>query len=710
MPIRTLKIADRELTLDARPDRLDLRDLPYRPPVESLPPEWPAPAVLSQALPAYRAAGLILDQKNEGSCTGFGLAAVVNYLQWRRAGGRMGRKDQVSPRMLYHLARFYDEWPGEDYEGSSCRGALKGWHRHGVCLESKWPYLDARGEAHFVRPRDGWETDALERTLGVYYRVERRSVVDIQAAIQDIGAVYASANVHAGWGVPTRTGAPTHKNLPVIRRRPVAGGHAFALVGYNRTGFVVQNSWGPEWGASGFAVLPYADWVENGTDAWVVAMGVPGAAGPAGAERTAALAPRRYYVGGGPTEAPAGWPSWLGGSKRDRLEGRPGVWDREAAYWHTLVTGNDGHVINRLPHVGDEADAARFVCLEEPLKWLRKVKAGQPRRLVVYAHGGLNAEADSIQRIRVLGPCFQENGVYPVFTTWKSGWAETIGDMIADGIQRTFGQPVPAEGFREDVAEAWDRTVETTVRHLLVKGMWSEMKENVRRGGADGRGLDLLADGLADLAAALPGRKPEIHLVGHSAGSFVCGRLLGELAERGLKVASCTLYAPACDLAFARETYRPALEAGRLARKAFRVHALSDARELDDTVGPYRKSLLYLVSRALERLHKTPLLGMAASYDAGRASRQHWHEREVAEVKDWQDFFWQGNVPAGIAARGAGVPGDTLKLLDDRQVSVGPRRIRSAHGCFDNSVAVIRDTLERITGGTLKRKVTNLDY
>jgi hypothetical protein len=54
----------------------------------------------------------------------------VNYLFWRRL--RVDRKDRISPppakvseRMLYHLARFYDEWEGEDYGGSNCRGAIK---------------------------------------------------------------------------------------------------------------------------------------------------------------------------------------------------------------------------------------------------------------------------------------------------------------------------------------------------------------------------------------------------------------------------------------------------------------------------------------------------------------------------------------------------------------------------------------------------------
>ena len=114
-------------TLDARPDRVDLRDRPYLPRLVSLPPRYPSLALIQEKLPGYRKAGLILDQRNEGACTGFGLAAVINYLFWIDPGRARDDFSSVSARMLYHLARFYDEWPGEDYEGSSCRGAMKGW-------------------------------------------------------------------------------------------------------------------------------------------------------------------------------------------------------------------------------------------------------------------------------------------------------------------------------------------------------------------------------------------------------------------------------------------------------------------------------------------------------------------------------------------------------------------------------------------------------
>ena len=45
----------------------------------------------------------------------------------------------------------------------------------------------------FARPADEWDVDAATRPLGVYYRVNQHSVVDMQAAIHDIGAVYVSA-------------------------------------------------------------------------------------------------------------------------------------------------------------------------------------------------------------------------------------------------------------------------------------------------------------------------------------------------------------------------------------------------------------------------------------------------------------------------------------------------------------------------------------
>src|SRR5690606_23509458 len=204
-------------------------------------------------------------------------------------------------------------------------------------------------------------------------------------------------------------------------------------------------------------------------------------------------------------------------------------------------------------------------------------------------HGGLNSEEDSIQRIRLMGPQIEANGVYPLFATWKSGWHETIANMLEDGFRTEFGQAAPAEGLGESLTEATDRAVEVISRQVLARSLWSEMKENVARAAASDRGFCLLANRIKELAASAGGRL-EVHLLGHSAGSYVLGRLLGELGvDPAVTAASCTLYAPACDLEFALRYFKPAIEGGQLPAEAFRVHVLSDALERADSIGPYRK-------------------------------------------------------------------------------------------------------------------------
>ena len=204
MPSKFIKALGQRL--DARPDRIDLRDREFAPPVVSLPARFPDDATVRKLLPAYVRAGLILSQGNEGACTGFGLACVVNYLFWRAEQDKPAKARKkivtVSTRMLYHLARFYDEWPGEDYDGSSCRGALKAWNKHGVCSDALWPYKTKDDRVRFIKPKPGWDLDALQRQLGVYYRIDRTSIVDMQSAIYGIGAIYVSSDVHDGWDLP----------------------------------------------------------------------------------------------------------------------------------------------------------------------------------------------------------------------------------------------------------------------------------------------------------------------------------------------------------------------------------------------------------------------------------------------------------------------------------------------------------------------------
>jgi hypothetical protein len=675
---------------DARPDRIDLRDREYRPPLISLPPQYPEPEKIHEYKKKYVDNGMILNQGNQGACTGFGLAAVINYLLWRRnmdKGVKSSKK--VSMQMLYQLARFYDEWPGEDYEGSSCRGAMKGWHRHGVCREDFWPYSDKK----FAEPHSGWDTDAAKRPLGAYYRINKDSISDMQAAIKEVGAIYVSANVHDGWFPKTweKDGEFLLIGSPKNSGR---GGHAFALVGYTERGFIVQNSWGEEWGDHGFAVLPYSDWVLHGMDAWVAVLGAPMQSArsrhylaPSSLESAASRPPVQFFGGFNEKEQPHPY---------EHPEVAP--WDQDNAYRHTVVMGNNGLFVNRSITRGDSLRALQDIILDKPAAWLSN---RQIKKVVFYAHGGLNDEEASIKRVSIMAPYFDANGIYPIFYTWRTGFMESLLNIMGDAAQGVEPQRAWKDIWKkakEGAKDIKDRAIEASCRKLLVKPIWDQIKQNAQAAvdfpHPENATVNLTVDCLRSLKTEFSDL--EIHLVGHSAGSILLGHMLDSLGREGLNVQTCTLFAPACTVDFAVKHYIPALEKGVLRKENTFFDILTDKQERADSVGPYGKSLLYLVSRALERFHKTPLLGMAATWDSINNNNSSWSGDTLDSLRRWQGFWGSSNP---LSPHG----GKSEHVWD------GQGYIPLAHGSFDNDVEVLKKTVQRIAGVTpLKFSIENL--
>ena len=172
----------------AVPDRLDLRDRLYQPPV----------AVVPDLVFALKTNIPVLDQGQTNACTGFALASVVYQLQHSAKRKRMDCC--VSPFMLYSMARRYDEFPGDPNAdtGSSLRGGMKAWYKHGACSDRLWT-SEAMPTAQVTKSSDDWWLDAVQRPLGAYYRVDTRSVTDMHVALNEIGILYASAACDSGW-------------------------------------------------------------------------------------------------------------------------------------------------------------------------------------------------------------------------------------------------------------------------------------------------------------------------------------------------------------------------------------------------------------------------------------------------------------------------------------------------------------------------------
>jgi hypothetical protein len=430
--------------------------------------------------------------------------------------------------------------------------------------------------------------------------------------------------------------------------------------------------------------------VKHGTDAWVAALGVPAIGAKTSSvparpkEKTVmARAGAITFVASGDGQAPP------------KVHKEVARWSPEEAYRHTIVMGNDGEVINRILTHENGSACVRDLACDAPLRFWQG--GARPRRIVIYAHGGLNSEDASVERIQTLAPYFKANGVYPVFLTWRTGPTETLSAILEDELKKV---PRPEGDFgdlfervKETAAEVLDRTVEVLARPAA-KPIWSQMKQNAASAVEPSRGCTLLADTLALLKQQVP--QLELHLVGHSAGSIILGHLLDLLPKRNLDVASCHLYAPACTVRFALDHYVPAIENQVLPRKRWHIHLLSDAVEICDTVGPYRKSLLYLVSRALESCHKMPILGLEQAFDVKAIPK--WNSDELDSVKRWQKFWSAG--------------GNGLDVVDTRQVSTGTlgRKIRACHGSFDNDAATIELTLRRILGAKPAFPVEWIDY
>ena len=569
-------------SLNARPDTVDFRDKMYVPTLVEVPLRIPLEQYLSYYPKADRPR-VILNQGKEGACTGFGLAAVANFLLRRRKV--VPDPTPVSPRMLYEMARRYDEWPGEDYSGSSARGAMKGWHKHGVCAGAVWPYDVAQaGVLSYERT-----VDAARRPLGAYFRVNHRDLVSMHSALAEVGIVYATANVHEGWGqVDPKTG-----EIPVDGKAEI-GGHAFAVVGYDERGFWIQNSWGPSWGyKSGFALVTYDDWLVNSTDVWVARLGA--------AVRTAKA------------KSKSGAFSSLS-SRADYSfnELRP----------HVISIGNDGALRPSGTFSTTAADVESILTRDFP-----RITAGwKKKRLLLYAHGGLVGEEGALQRVEDYRRQLLAAEVYPLAFIWKTDFWTTISNILKDAFakRRTEGWLDAAKDF---LLDRIDDTLEPLARPLG-KTLWDEMKENgLKATTARDGGAALVLKKIDALLAADP--TIELHVAGHSAGSIFMAPLVqlltstGKIADgpaRGLNglgrpVKTCTLWAAACTVELFKEAYLPAIRAGAIGH--FTLFNLKDGTEQDDhCANVYHKSLLYLVSNACERRLRLfrkdgePILGM----------------------------------------------------------------------------------------------------
>ncbi|HEX7889418.1 MAG TPA: C1 family peptidase [Ramlibacter sp.] len=631
--------------LNARRDTLDFRDRLFEPTLIEVPTHIP--------LADYRAWKVpVLDQGSEGACTGYGLATVANYLLTRRKV--MPDPSPVSPRMLYEMARRYDEWPGEDYSGSSARGAMKGWHKHGVCGETEWT-SGHRTRKGAGRLNDARTADALRRPLGAYLRVNHCDLVAMHSALAEVGILYATADVHAGWEQVTAEGTIPYP-------APTAGAHAFAIVAYDAQGFWIQNSWGPKWGREGFARIGYDDWLANATDVWVARLGAP--------------VTLRLSESSAIAHAPTA--------------GRSSAYSYADLRPHIVSLGNDG----RLRTYGDYGTSADEVREIFEVDMPRAMKDWPVKRVMLYAHGGLVDERSAIQRLADYRGAMLDAQVYPISFIWHSDYWSTITNLLEDAMRRRRPEGALTSA-RDFLLDRLDDTIELLARGFTGKAGWEEMKENALGASEAHGGAKLALQYLAELHARMP---LQVHVVGHSAGSIFMApvvRMLAAAAGRiesgylsgqtgfGVGVSTCTLWAPAATVDLFKQAYVPAVKDGSIGRLS--LYVLSDKAEQDDNVARiYNKSLLYLVSRAFEARRYgegTPIVGM---------------EKWIARDEALRQLFTGG--AADLVFSPNDVPSGAINASRSTE-----------HGAFDDDLATVQSTLARILAASPAAKAAPVE-
>jgi len=182
--------------------------------------------------------------------------------------------------------------------------------------------------------------------------------------------------------------------------------------------------------------------------------------------------------------------------------------------------------------------------------------------------------------------------------------------------------------------------------------------------------------------------------VAHSAGSIYFSYALDHLLElqnSGIAFSSVNFMAPAVTVGLFKSLVLGNIKPGLCPIPSLFI--LSGTGELDDTLGPYGKSLLYLVSNAFEGERGVPLLGM-----------QYFLDQDAGLSSLFSGKTSGGHPALVVAGKHPNKPID--ELSDNEKFSLSESE---SHGGFDNDPATLNSIIRRIlvtSGATIKREFT----
>lgn len=155
---------------------------------------------------------------------------------------------EPSAMHIYKTGQLFDPWPGEDYSGTTIRGAANGLKKVGCCEEKYWPYTGKENAPKV----DGYLKNAEKFKINAFYIIDKNKTGQIKKMLTQ-EPLWTSIMVHRELFKTPRNGVIDSEKYLNSEK---AGGHAIAMVGWKKIDkklyWEFQNSWGTWFGDKGF--------------------------------------------------------------------------------------------------------------------------------------------------------------------------------------------------------------------------------------------------------------------------------------------------------------------------------------------------------------------------------------------------------------------------------------------------------------------------
>jgi len=184
----------------------------------------------------------IRNQGQQGTCAAQTAACMKEWQEFHD----VGFNKYMSPQFIYNNRT------NQQSEGMYGRDVMRILSKIGSCSEDIYPYGKIESLTDIS---DSSKDEAENFKIKSYAQV--KTIEGLKKAVYINGPCYIAFPVYNH----------TTTMWKPLNRDKRQGGHAMSVVGYNKEGFIIRNSWGPYWGDNGYCTYNYLDWGSH-WDCW----------------------------------------------------------------------------------------------------------------------------------------------------------------------------------------------------------------------------------------------------------------------------------------------------------------------------------------------------------------------------------------------------------------------------------------------------------